>query len=152
MGEAGLLSEDGRLADELAARLEPRLQDALNHRTRREILRFLHAEERPGGVTEFLVSLPSLRREEITYHARVLEKSGCIEVEGNGVAPGERLFRSNLQANDKALLVLRATEDSDQGHRGAAAEDHPDAVTTMFRPPRPSRTVRLLNRRRRETE
>jgi DNA-binding transcriptional ArsR family regulator len=154
MGEAGVLAADGRLADDLLARLEPKLQDALNHPTRREILRVLHAEERPRSIAELAAALPTLKRGEISYHAQVLSNSGCIELEETRPAlrQREQLFRSTVGDSDQAQLILRATQQSDREHRQRATETRSPGLLAMFRVPRPGPTIRLLNRRRREAE
>lgn len=152
MGDAGVLAEDGRLAADLVATLEPQLQDALNHPTRRDILRVLQRAKEASSITDIVTALPQLSRGEISYHAQVLEDSGCVEVDGHRRCPGgqERLLRSAVADSGQALLVLGATERSDREHRRRAASDPGASQLMMFRVPRPSRTVRLLSRRRRE--
>jgi DNA-binding transcriptional ArsR family regulator len=152
MGDAGVLVEDGRLAADLVATLEPQFQDALNHPTRRDILRVLQGARQPRSITDIAAALPQLSRGEISYHAQVLEDSGCVEVDGSRRRPGgqERLLRSAVGDSGQALLVLGATERSDREHRRRAAAEPPSSQLTMFRVPRPARTVRLLGRRRRE--
>ncbi|HWO82464.1 MAG TPA: helix-turn-helix domain-containing protein, partial [Solirubrobacterales bacterium] len=119
MGDAGVLAEDGRLAADLVATLEPQFQDALNHPTRRDILRVLQGAGQPRSITDIVGSLPQLTRGEISYHAQVLEDSGCVEVDGSRRCPGgeERLLRSAVGDSGQALLVLGATERSDREHR-----------------------------------
>lgn len=152
MGDAGVLAEDGRLAADLVATLEPQLQDALNHPTRRDILRVLQGAKAASSITDIVAALPQLSRGEISYHAQVLEDSGCVEVEGMRRCPGgqERLLRSAVADSGQALLVLGATERSDREHRRRMGTEPGATQLTMFRMPRPGRTVRLLGRRRRE--
>lgn len=154
MSEGQLTADDGRLATDLAATLEPGLQDALNHPTRREILRVLHRVTRPWSVTETLVDLPDLNRGEISYHVQVLVDSACVEVVGTRPAPGgtERLFRSSVSGDDQALLVLGATQRSDRKLRQRSVENDSPSMLTMFRIPRPERAIQLVNRHRRESE
>lgn len=150
MGEAEITAEDGRLAADLAATLEPKLQGGLNHPTRRDVLRVLHTEGRALSVSQIVDELAPLSRSEISYHAQVLEDSGCLEVEGTLPVPGgsERVFRSAIAEDDQARLVLRATQRSDRGHRQELVERSAPGLLAMFRLPRSAITVRLLNRRR----
>jgi DNA-binding transcriptional ArsR family regulator len=154
MREAELTAEDGRLAMDFAAQLEPRLQDALNHPTRRDILRALHGGGRALGVGEILNDLHPLTRGEVSYHARVLEDSGCTSADGARPAAegGERRFQSTVAESDQALLVLRATQRSDRRYRQRASEAQSFSPLTMFHLPHPDRAVRLLNRHSREAE
>lgn len=145
---------DGRLADELAATLEPRLQDALNHPTRRGILRVLHGSDRPCGVTEILGALSPLTRGEISYHLGVLRDAGSVFDDGTRPAPGGRevLYRSALRAEAGVIAALWVTEQLDCRRRKAGDEQRSSGALTMFRIPRPGRTVRLRNWRGRKTD
>jgi DNA-binding transcriptional ArsR family regulator len=153
LSEAGACA-DGRLADELAATLEPQLQDALNHPTRREILRVLHATDRPCGVTEILGSLSPLTRGEVSYHVRVLRDAGSVLDDGTRPAPGGRevLYRSALRSEAGVIAALWVTEQLDCRRRKAADEQRSSSVLTMFRVPRPDRAIRLKNWRGRKTD
>lgn len=153
MGDAGVVADGGGLASELVAALDPRLRDALNHPTRREILRLLHA----GGarsVGELVADLSPLSRGEVAYHAQVLEGSECVAADGSRPGPGgeERLLRSTLADSEQAQLVLRATRRPDHGLRQRTVEAGSAGALTMFRVPRPGRTVSLLNRHGRGAE
>jgi len=153
MGEEASTGEWRLLARDLIAALDPRLRDALNHPTRREILRLLHA----GGarsVGELAADLSPLSRGEIAYHAQVLESSECVAADGSRPGPGgeERLLRSAVADSEQAQLVLRATRRPDQGLRQQTAEAGSAGALTMFRVPRPGRTVSLLNRHGRGAE
>jgi hypothetical protein len=154
MRDSGLTAEDGRLAAEMLAVLEPELQDALNHPTRREILRALHEESRSRSVTEILGDLVPLRRGEVAYHAQVLRDSECVGVVGSRPAPGgqEQVLASLVAGSDQVLLVLRATRHLDRNHRRRTAAESSPGLMAMFRIPRPTHTIRLLNRRRRPAE
>ena len=88
MRDGGLTADDGRLGDDVLAGLEIGLQDALNHPTRRDILRVLHEESRSRSVTEIVGDLAPLRRSEVAYHAQVLRDSECVGVDGFRPAPG----------------------------------------------------------------
>ena len=153
MGDAGVLANGGGLASELLAALDPKLQDALNHPTRREILRVLHAGG-PRSVGGVVAELSPLSRGEVNYHAQVLEDSECVVVEGPRPAVDERkrLLRSTIGGSDQAQLVLRATRREDRKLRRREPEDKAAGALTMFRVPRPGRTVSLLSRHRRSAE
>lgn len=151
MRDAGLTAEDGRLAAEMLAVLEPELQDALNHPTRREILRALHDESRSRSVTEMLDDLAPLQRGEVAYHALVLRDSECVGVVGNRTASGsqEQVLASLVAGSDQVQLVLRVTRHLDRHHLQRTAGESSPGLMAMFRIPKPTRTVRLLGRRRR---
>jgi hypothetical protein len=151
MREAGLTADDGRLATEMLAILDPGFQDALNHPTRREILRTLHEESRSRSVTEIHGELAPLRRSEVAYHAQVLRDSECLGVVGSRPTPGgqEHVLASLVAESDQVLLVLRATRHLDHNHRRRTAAESSPGLMAMFRLPRPTHTVRLLSRRRR---
>lgn len=153
MSEAGACL-DGRLADELAATLEPRLQDALNHPTRREILRVLHASDRPCGVTEILGRLSPLTRGEVSYHLRVLREAGSVFDDGTRPAPGGReiLYRSAVRGEAGVIAALWVTEQLDCRRRKAGDEQRSSGVLAMFRVPRSDRAIRLRNWRGRKTD
>ena len=151
MREGGLTADDGRLPGELLATLGPGLQDALNHPIRRDILRALHEEPRTRSVSEILGDLVPLRRGEVAYHTLVLRDSECVGIVGSRPGPGgrEAVLASLVASSDPVQSVLRATRHSDQNQRQrAGAEDSP-GLLAMFRLPNPTRTVRLLGRRRR---
>jgi len=137
----------GRLADELAAILEPKLQDALNHPTRREILRVLHVSERPTSVAGILSRLPPLKHSKVSYHLQVLRSCGAVIDDGTRPAPGGRdtLYRSAVADEPKVRAALRATEREDRKCREATGKGGSSGLLTMFRVPRPDRTISLSN-------
>lgn len=146
MSEAGVCV-DGRLTDELAVTLEPKLQDALNHPTRRDILRILHQQREARSVTAILGELPPLKRGEVVYHLQVLQECGAVLADGTRPAPGgrDRLYRSGLADDAKVRGALRATERDDRKRRREANGGSSSGLLTMFRVPRPERTLRLGN-------
>lgn len=154
MRDGGLTADDGRLGAEVLAGLEMGLQDALNHPTRRDILRVLHEESRARSVTEIVGGLAPLRRSEVAYHAQVLKDSECVAVDGFRVAPGgrEQVLASLVAASDQVQLILRATRHTDQSHRERTGTESSPGLLAMFRLPRPGSSVRLLGRRRRTAE
>ena len=135
---------DGRLDDELAAILEPKLQDALNHPTRREILRVLHASEQPCSVAGVLSKLPPFKRGEVSYHLQVLQRCGAVV--------GDSPYRSAVADDSKVRAALRATERDDRRCREGKRKGGSSGVLTMFRVPRPERTIRLGNLLGRKTD
>jgi DNA-binding transcriptional ArsR family regulator len=66
------------------------LQDALDHRLRRNLLRLLHGLAPPCTVADIIESNPGLMDpislSEISYHVDVLEQNGAIESAGVVVA------------------------------------------------------------------
>jgi DNA-binding transcriptional ArsR family regulator len=154
MRERGLKADDGRLGADLLATLEPGFQDALNHPTRRDILRAIHDDGRPCAVGEIVADLDPLKRGEVAYHARVLKDAECIEAVGARPAPGgeEPVLASLVAASEEVLAVLRSTRYSDRNLRLRTPADRSPGVMAMFRLPRPAYSIRLLNRRRRPSE
>lgn len=154
MRDGGLTADDGRLDSDVLARLEIGLQDALNHPTRRDILRVLGEDSRSRSVSEIVAGLAPLRRAEIAYHAQVLKESECVGVEGSRPAPGgrEQVLASRVASSDQVQLILRATRHSDQDHRERTAVERSPGLMSMFRLPRAGSSVRLLGRRRRAAE
>lgn len=153
MRDGGLTADDGRLGADVLAGLEIGLQDALNHPTRRDILRALH-DRRSRSMTEILGDLAPLRRSEVAYHAQVLRDSECVAVDGFRPAPGgrEQILASLVAASDQVQLILRATRHSDQSQRERTGSDDSPGLLAMFRLPRRGSSVRLLGRRRRAAE
>ena len=151
MRDGGLTADDGRLGPDLLASLEIGLQDALNHPTRRDILRVLSEDNRSRSVSEIVDGLAPLRRSEVAYHAQVLKDSECVGVEGSRPAPGghEQVLASRVTRSNEVMLILRVTRHSDQDHRERTAAVQSPGLMAMFRLPRPGSSVRLLGRRRR---
>jgi len=119
------------LSAHLAATLEPKLQDALDHPVRREVLRVLGRDERSWTVAELGAELPDLCLSQLSYHLQVLRRSATAASEVAGDA--------------RVRAVLRATEQWDRERRGAAGASA-SPLLTMFRVPRATRTIRLLPR------
>jgi len=128
-GESFEARED-RLPGALAARLEPKLQDALDHRVRRELLRSLNRGGRSRSTAELRAELRAVRPSQLRYHLQVLRRSGVVA------------------GDEKVKAVLRATERIDREQSEAAAAASASPLLTMFRTPRPVRTVRLRGRAR----
>jgi DNA-binding transcriptional ArsR family regulator len=135
---------DGRLPAGLAAMLGPELQDALDHPFRRDVLRALDRSGRARSVAELGAELPALRRGQLSYHLRVLRRLGVVasEAAGDGAGP-HALYASAVFEDDGVRAVLRATERWDRKRRDVAAAANASQLLTMFRVPRPVRTIRL---------
>lgn len=127
MGKANFVeASDGRLATRLAMMLPHSLQDALDHPVRREILRALTRDGRSHSLSAIRVEFRDLPVGQLNYHLQVLRRSGAME-ESHA-----------LQVRG----VLRATGEWDKRRREeAVAKASP--LLTMFRVPRPVRTIRL---------
>lgn len=136
---------DGRLTVELAASLEPHLQDALNHPVRREVLRVLRNGEGSQGVTAILGGLAPVTRGEVSYHLQILQRAGAVAVdEGRpDLAGRERRYESTVSEVPQVGAVLRATEAFDRERREARKAQRSPGFLTMFRIPKPVRTLRL---------
>jgi DNA-binding transcriptional ArsR family regulator len=138
---------DGRLIDELAAILEPALRDALNHPTRRDILRVLNAQEEGLGIDGILGKVPPLKRGEVDYHLQVLLDRGAVVEDGTRPALGGRepTCRPAFADDAKVRAALRVTEREDRRRREGAGNGGSSGLLTMFRVPRPERTIHLGN-------
>jgi len=148
MGKADFVeAEDGRLAASLAARLEPSLQDALDHPVRREVLRTLNHGEHDWSVAEIGAQLP-FRLSQLTYHLQVLRRSGTVVSKPAGISAtrGRTHYASVVAGDGHVRSVLRATERWDRERREAAARRSASPLLTMFRVPRPVQAVRLRGR------
>jgi len=138
---------DGRLVDELAVILEPTLRDALNHPTRREIIRVLHGSQEGLDVDGILDKVSPLKRNEIDYHLQVLQNRGVVLKDGTrpalgGIAP---LCRLAIADDAKVRAALRVTERQDRRRREGVGKGGSTGLLTMFRVPRPDRTISLSN-------
>lgn len=111
----------GRLAAALAATLEPRLQDALDHPVRREVLRRLNACGEGGTAHEIVPDLQPIGIRQVNYHLHVLARDEIVVPDGSA-APGERpAYISTVVEEPQVLKVLRATEEWDREQRDVAA-------------------------------
>lgn len=143
MSQAIKVSE-GKLPEELAAALEPGLRQALDSPARREILRVLNDSDRPLDVREIASRLTDFTVSEIGYHVRVLRRSGGVTAE-DGSPPARPGYVSGVAENSRALAALRAMQQWDREQRGVRAA-RSSAVRTIFRIPRPTRSIRLGDR------
>lgn len=112
-------SDDGRLSADLAAMLEPELQDALDHPVRREILRGLNGRGRARTPAELAARLAPLSLSQINYHLQVLAGGGAIV--GSGGDGGGAPYLSDVSDKPQVIAVLQATERADRERRRAAS-------------------------------
>jgi DNA-binding transcriptional ArsR family regulator len=139
---------DGRLSARMAAMLEPKLRDALDHPVRRELLRALSQDGRAKNVTELGADLGGFRLSQIGYHLQVLRRSGSVvSTGGPGIDRNRPRYASQVAADGQVRAVLRATERWDRERREAALSKGASPLLTMFRVPRPTVTIRLRGRR-----
>jgi DNA-binding transcriptional ArsR family regulator len=138
-------AKDGRLPGPLAATLKPEFHDALDHPIRRDVLRALNRSSQPQGIGQLSAKLRAVRPAELSYHLQVLRRSGAIDTSGSS-DPGHDHYVSELDRDRRVGAILRATEQQDREGREAAASGNASSLLTMFRVPRPSRTIRLRGR------
>lgn len=152
--EESVAAEDGRLSARLAAPLGPELKDALDHPIRRQILRTLHQDGRSRSVDEIANALRAFRHGQLSYHLQVLRRSGAVASVAAGLSTGQSRagYVSAVCDDGRVRAVLRATEQWDRERREAAAEANSSPLLTMFRVPRPVRTIRLRGRSQADAE
>jgi DNA-binding transcriptional ArsR family regulator len=145
---------DGRLSARLAAQFEPELRDALDHPVRRELLRTLNQGQRPRSVAEIGTELGGFRLGQLGYHLQVLRRSGAVASVSAGLSGGQSQARyaSEVAEDWRVRAVLRATAQWDRQQREAAIEANGSPLLTMFRVPRPVRTIRLRGRSETDAE
>ncbi|HET8565054.1 MAG TPA: helix-turn-helix domain-containing protein [Solirubrobacterales bacterium] len=111
----------GRLAAEWAATLEPRLQDALDHPVRREVLRRLNECGEGGTARQIVPDLRPIDIRQVSYHLHVLIRDEIV-VRDRSAVPGEHpAYISTVVEEPQVLKVLRATEEWDRQQRDVAA-------------------------------
>jgi hypothetical protein len=105
----------GRLAAELAASLDAKLQDALNHPVRREVLRGLNSG---GGICtapRLAERISPISLSRVNYHLQVLVRTEAVtRCEPALSADGVASYQSNLCDEPGTRAVLKATEDWDR--------------------------------------
>jgi DNA-binding transcriptional ArsR family regulator len=136
---------DGRLSSDLAAKLDPRMQDALDHPLRRELMRAFHRGPKSRSIVELQAALPPFQRRQLRYHLRVLREASMVALQGDtsGSTESDARYASEVIGNGRVKAVLRATERWDRQRREALESRKPSPLLTMFRTPRPIRTIRL---------
>jgi hypothetical protein len=115
--------DPGRLPPEAEAVIahheQRKLQDAVDHQLRRNLLRLLHELTPPCTVEEIIESNPDLlapgSRSEIAYHVLVLEKNGAIEETGHLVTATRevKMYVSAVSDDSLVLEVLAMTAKAD---------------------------------------
>jgi DNA-binding transcriptional ArsR family regulator len=108
--------EERKLPAEVALLLAPNLRRALDHQTRRQILRILNRNGGPQTPNDLTDAIPGASLSLIGYHSLVLEESGCVSVT---VAPSHagglrRAFVSNVTDDRLVTGALRATRRIDE--------------------------------------
>jgi len=85
---------------------------ALEHPTRRRILRALHQAEAPQCPSDLSIALSGSGVNVISYHAQVLERHGLVQASGVWTYRGSsaRLYASKVAADSGITALLRATE------------------------------------------
>jgi DNA-binding transcriptional ArsR family regulator len=141
---------EDHLPGKLAAKLEPKLQDALDHPARREVLRTLNRSEGAQSTRELRAELQTLRPSQLRYHLQVLRQSGAVVKDSTELirAGGAARYASEVVEDEEVRAVLRATERQDREQREALVRAHSSPLLTMFRTPRPVHTLRLRSRAR----
>jgi DNA-binding transcriptional ArsR family regulator len=139
---------EDHLPGQLAAKLEPKLQDALDHPARREVLRTLNRSARAQSTSELRAELQALRPTQLRYHLGVLRRSGVVVKDPTdlNLAGQAARYASEVIGDGEVRAILRATERQDREQREALAAAGNSPLVTMFRTPRPVRTIRLRSR------
>lgn len=148
MQRDSFMPRETRLPSELIARLEPKLRDALDHSLRREIVRILNQRGVSRSFAEIEVELRACGLSRLGYHLQVLRRTGAVATEQAGVSAcrGQARYASAVFDDGQVRAVLRATERGDREMREAMAVASVSPLLTMFRVPRPVRTIRLRSR------
>jgi DNA-binding transcriptional ArsR family regulator len=108
--------EDRKLPAEVAVLLAPHLCRALDHQTRRQILRVLNRGSEPQTPQDLAEAIPGAGISIIGYHTLVLEECGCVTVTVRPSRAGElkRAYVSNVTDNRLVRNALEATRHLDQ--------------------------------------
>lgn len=104
------------LPEKLAQALTPGVRRALNHPTRRGILRELHRSgATPRTANDLSRALPGVSRKTLIYHAHVLAEYGGVMVTATPSKQGAawQLFSSGVASDRQYIAVLTATEHLD---------------------------------------
>lgn len=108
--------EDRKLPEEIAVLLAPHLRRALDHQTRRQILRVLNRSREPQTSKDLTEAIPGASFSTIGYHTLVLEECGTLSVK---VAPStagglRRAYVSNVSDDRLVTSALQATRGIDE--------------------------------------
>lgn len=93
----------------------PNLESALEHPTRREILRVLIASDRSKTVRELADLMPSVNLSSLNYHLLVLDREGCLSRTGEIGLDDDRLpaYSPTVAENQFVLDILNGTRGED---------------------------------------
>lgn len=107
----------GRLPPAVGDSLAPQVRDALNHPTRRRILRALNAVSVSQTVLDLRGLLPEKSVSALSYHIWVLERHACVTVVAETVHDrGGRLraYGSNISDDRAVMGALAAMRSEDE--------------------------------------
>jgi len=145
---------NGRLSRRLQAELDPDLQSALDSPVRRDVLRAIRRRGQSVSISELLADLHPYRQGQLEYHLQVLRRVGAVmsrSANANSDLASAR-YSSTVLENGPILAILRATKRRDCEQRDASATANASPLLTMFRAPRPVRTIRLRSQRELDAE
>jgi DNA-binding transcriptional ArsR family regulator len=108
--------DQNRLAADASSAPAEHRRRALEHPTRRMILRALHRHPEAQTLAELCGVVPNANTSTVGYHLRVLERGGCVSVvgeivHGDGVLP---TYVSSLADDRTATMLLRETRAADE--------------------------------------
>jgi DNA-binding transcriptional ArsR family regulator len=113
-----VVQEQGRkLPAEVAVLLAPHLHRALDHQTRRQIIRVLNNNSGEALTPRDLAdAIPGAGLSMIGYHTLVLEECGCVSVAVTPSLAGglKRAYLSNVTDNRLVTSALEATRQLDE--------------------------------------
>jgi DNA-binding transcriptional ArsR family regulator len=103
--------DERKLPADVAQLLAPHLHRALDHPTRRQILRALNRHGKAQTLADLAVAIPGAIVSTVGYHALVLEECGCISVTVVPSPPDglKRAYSSNVIDDRVVSGALRAT-------------------------------------------
>jgi hypothetical protein len=98
----------------------PDLQQALDHATRREILRALSDADEDKTIEELADLVPTANVSSLNYHVLVLEREGCVSRTGeialaNGMLP---TYAATVADSQLVMDILNGTRGEDPGRHG----------------------------------
>lgn len=87
------------------------LENALEHPTRREVLRVLIYADRAKTVKELAELVPTVNISSLNYHLLILEKEGCLSRTGETAPDDGRLpsYAATVAENQFVLDILNGT-------------------------------------------
>jgi DNA-binding transcriptional ArsR family regulator len=108
--------EERKLPTEVAVLLAPHLCRALDHQTRRQILRVLIRSGAPQTPKDLVDAIPGANLSTIGYHTLVLEECACVSVTvASSSASGlKRAYASNVNDDRLVASALQATRQLDE--------------------------------------